>query len=362
MLAIRAAEVGARVVVLDRRDEGVARPQLLVARPGDLARLASLGLDIGDADLVAPIAVRSGRDRITDRRGDAEVDPRLVEEPEASTIYDLAFERPVALIAIERLQAALAAEARARGVEFRYNAEVSRVRRHARCSSVDAGEGSVRGRLVCLATGAAGHLVPPALARAERSGPASKLIAGVIDRRVDRGRWMRTELDTAGGRLRCVLLGSITAGVALLVEAPDVHHPSVRQLERCFRIARRHHGLDGARYAIRPQVFETGARALVRRVIAGDNRAPMLIAGDAAQSGHVFSGLTCFVNVAIADRLGGLLTPALEALAEGRVNDPRIAELGAAYETLARVGARELEVASRRSDRTAGGWALGGVA
>jgi 2-polyprenyl-6-methoxyphenol hydroxylase-like FAD-dependent oxidoreductase len=65
-IAIELARLGLDVLVLDRRPplarDARARPQLLVARSGDLAHLARLGVDVRDENLVSLLATRSERD------------------------------------------------------------------------------------------------------------------------------------------------------------------------------------------------------------------------------------------------------------------------------------------------------------
>lgn len=367
-LAVRLAD-HADVVVLDRRPEGVARPQLLVARPGDLARLADLGLRVSDPELVSPIARRRGRDHRTGARVEVEVPPAAFARAAPGSIHDLRFQRPVALVAIARLQAALAARARQLGVELRYDCAVSRIRRHAQAASLDVDKGGappLRARMVVIATGASQHLVPESLTRTERIAARDRLIAGVFERHSEAGRFTRAELHGPRGlgRVRCVLLETdptAGAGTALLVQGPDLHHATERELERCFDAARELHRLP-ERFAVAPRVFETGARSLGRRMIAGDNRAPVVIAGDAAQSGHVFSGMTCFANLAVADQLAEELRPGIEALVDGRFGDPLLGQIATRYKRLADTGAKELMDASVIHQQRSDGWATAGVA
>ncbi len=65
-IAIELSQLGLAVVVLDRRppleQDTRAPPQLLVARIGDLAHLAQLGVDVRDDKLVSLLAIRTERD------------------------------------------------------------------------------------------------------------------------------------------------------------------------------------------------------------------------------------------------------------------------------------------------------------
>ena len=90
------------------------------------------------------------------------------------------------------------------------------------------------------------------------------------------------------------------AGTALLVDPQLGADATPAQLHRCFDAAAVTTGLAGAPYVTKPQVFSTVATHVPTRTKIGDGRAPLVIAGDAAQTGHVFTGQTCFVNLALA--------------------------------------------------------------
>jgi len=153
-----------------------------------------------------------------------------------------------------------------------------------------------------------------------------------------------------GSSARCTLLQTsrdTAAGTALLVEPPVGTDPI-----GCFDVVARAHGLVGTPMIAAPQPFRTAVSALPRRAHYGDGRAPLVVAGDAAQTGHVFSGQTCFVNLALALDL-------VERLRGGDV-----AEALAGYEARSEIGAALLERASYRhhTAHRAGQWAFAGVA
>jgi hypothetical protein len=89
-----------------------------------------------------------------------------------------------------------------------------------------------------------------------------------------------------------------------------------------------------------------------------------VIAGDAAQTGHVFSGQTCFVNLALAMRLAEELRGARKAIADRKVNDPTLARALGRYNGQSEIGSAILAQNSARhyAAHQPGGWALAGVA
>lgn len=351
-LASELSRCGLSVVLVDRRPppaEDALRPQLLVAREADLARLANLGVDVDDPDVVAPIESLCRGDLVRDwcRCDDAEVP-----EPVLDARYGLnstAFGRPAALVPIGRLQAALVDIARANGADVRYWFDVSRLRRHARAVSLSAADGSsVRATVAIVATGARRSLATGEL----RVGSAPRrLMGGVFAVPADTSVWLRAELPI-GGFSRpglCTLLQTCTdtgAGTALLVDAP-ARVPTDAQLRECFWLAARAHGLAGAHQLVPPAVFETAVATSDRRVVDGDGRAPVLVAGDAAQTGHVFTGATCFVNLALAVELATALCGARAAIVDRRLRDTALVDAFARYERASAHGAHVLARASR---------------
>jgi 2-polyprenyl-6-methoxyphenol hydroxylase-like FAD-dependent oxidoreductase len=115
---------------------------------------------------------------------------------------------------------------------------------------------------------------------------------------------------------------------------------------------------------VKPQIFETALSAVQARFIGLDGRAPIVVAGDAAQTGHVFSGQTAFVNIALALRLCEELVNAKRAISERKVNDPAIARALGHYNAQSEIGASILAHSSARhySAHMPGAWALAGVA
>jgi 2-polyprenyl-6-methoxyphenol hydroxylase-like FAD-dependent oxidoreductase len=114
-MAIELSRLGLSTIVLDRRpplsEDVRARPQLLVARAGDLAHMADLGLDVRDPKLVSTLATRCERDVATGQS--ASRDLRAWEHlPErARNLWALSRMAPTALVPIARLQQALLARA-----------------------------------------------------------------------------------------------------------------------------------------------------------------------------------------------------------------------------------------------------------
>jgi hypothetical protein len=100
------------------------------------------------------------------------------------------------------------------------------------------------------------------------------------------------------------------------------------------------------------------------RFLGLDGRAPILVAGDAAQTGHVFSGQTCFVNLALALRLCEELRQAKRAVTDRKVNDPTLARAFGRYNAQSEIGAAILARSSARhyAAHQPGAWALAGVA
>jgi hypothetical protein len=184
-----------------------------------------------------------------------------------------------------------------------------------------------------------------------------------------RGAWVRAEVPVPGFAepARCTLLQTpfeANAGTALLVAPRMLGVPTEEQLHHCFDVAARAHGLSGAPYLHAPAAFDTSASAVTRRYVAGDGRAPVVIAGDAAQTGHVFTGQTAFVNLALALRLAGQLERAKSALAAGEPHAPAIGRALAVYDHQSEIGAAILARASHRHtvQHATGAWALAGVA
>lgn len=372
-LAIELARAGLATLVVDRRpplsEDAQARPQLLVARAADLANLIALGVDVREPRLVSRLATRCEADLATGRalRGDV----LGVQPMRARDLWALAGEPPLALVPIGRLQRALLGQALRHGADVRYGCDVVRVRRHARAVSLRCGDGtSIRAALAILATGAARALIPAALAAPAGAVDApQRMIGGLFDVGGDRGRWIRVELPVAGlpRPSRCTVLQTAEegeAGTALLVDPQLGPAPTDEQLHVAFAAAARAHGLGGAGYLVAPQIFGTAVTAVHRRVIAGDNRAPIVIAGDAAQTGHVFTGQTCFVNLALALRLAAELGPARRAIRACEVNDGALVHALARYEAQSEIGAAILARASQRhvTMHLPGAWALAGVA
>jgi 2-polyprenyl-6-methoxyphenol hydroxylase-like FAD-dependent oxidoreductase len=359
-LSIELARAGKSTLVVDRRphpaDDVQLRSQLLVARRGDLANLAHLGVDIRDPYLVSPIATRSEADLASGRVVHGGVIAVRGTPARAENLRALAAQPPIALVPIGRLQQALLTIAERYGAIVAYGLEVTKLRRHQIEVSIACANGEhARGRLAIIATGAARSLVG-ALHSDVLETPRRRLIAGVFDASDKLARWVRAEIPVAGlaETTRCTLLQTSIeskAGAAMLVD-PRVTAPTAEQLEESFALAARAYGLTGAPFLAPPRSFPTAVTALTRRYLAGDNRAPVAIAGDAAQTGHVFSGQTCFVNLALALRLAELLRAHTVTIALAR------------YDAESEDGARILANASTRhfAAHPPGAWALAGVA
>ncbi len=362
-IAIELARRDLSTIVLDRRpplaaDAG-ARPQLLVARAGDLAALAHLGLDVDDPWLISYLASRTEADLASGRsvRGDVLAPRASMVRP--TDLWALARQPPLALVPISRLQLRLLELAERAGAEVRYGCEVTRLRRHAREISATCADGtSIQAAIAIVASGAT-----PA------TSDAPRLLGGVFDIAGERASWVRAELPVPGlARLvRCTMLQTSTeagAGTALLVDPQLGADATPQQLHRCFDAAAVTTGLAGAPYVTPPQVFSTVATHVQTRTKIGDGRAPLVIAGDAAQTGHVFTGQTCFVNLALALGLCDQLAGAKTALLARAVGAPALRRALAHYERQSEIGAAILATASRRhaTAHAAGDWALAGVA
>jgi 2-polyprenyl-6-methoxyphenol hydroxylase-like FAD-dependent oxidoreductase len=326
-IAIELSRLDLTTLVVDRRpppaeDPGV-RPQLLVARADDVDRLDHLGVDTDDPRIVAPITTT------------------IAAQPS-----------PVALVPIGRLQRALLERALAGGVAVRYGCDVTRLRRHARDVSLACADGSsVRAGVAIVATGAA-RAVVSSLGLASNDEPGRRLIAGVFEATGEVGSLVRVELPVSGfARFpRCTMLQSAfdsDAGTALVVDARIAGGASDGQLHFCFDAIAREHGLAGTPYRVPPRIFTTSVTALARRVVAGDNRAPVVVAGDAAQTGHVFTGQSCFVNLELGLALVTELARARSAVVDRAVNAPALLHALARYESRSAVGADVLARASR---------------
>jgi len=369
-IAIEATRHGLTTLVIDRRPSPFAdtrvRPQLLVARAGDLANLEHLGIAIGDSWLVTRLATRVERDLVYNRTLRGDVHPSQLAAARTD-LWSLAAQPPIALVPIGRLQQVLLAAAQTRGVTVLYEREVTQLRRHATAVSLrDATGASARAAIAVIATGAARSLVAADEIRAATR--TQQLIAGVFAATGASGRWTRAEVPIAG--LLHPARGTVlqtshaaAAGTAVLVDA-QLATATPELLAHCFERVAAAHGLAGSAYLAPPQVFPTAVTSVERRTLVGRGRAPIAIAGDAAQTGHVFSGQTCFMNVALGLVLGGELGRARKALHERRVHDETVSAALARYESQSRIGASLLARASARHLMThpAGEWALAGVA
>lgn len=370
--AIELAKLGLATLVIDRRpppaEDKQLRPQILVARAGDLAHLDALGVDVDDPYIVSPLATRCEGDLASGRVVRGDVVPPRGGPARAPDLWALAKQPPHALVPIGRLQLALVELAVRAGVHVVYGCEVVKLRRHARMVSLVCADGtSVRAAMAIIATGAARSLIATEL-RAASSAP-QKLIGGVFAVGADAGRWVRVELPVPGlpRPSRCTVLATgedSAAGTAVLCTTGTTGDTTDEQLHACFDAAATRHGLAGVSFQVEPQVFATGVTSVARRTIAGDGRAPVVIAGDAAQTGHVFSGQTCFVNLALALGLCNRLSDARAALVDRKVGAPALLHALARYEAQSEIGAAILARASQRhlAVHPAGAWALAGVA
>ena len=373
-LAIELSRLELAVLVIDRRPppelDPRLRPQLLVAREGDLANLDALGVDIREPQIVSLLATRCEGDLVSGRSVTGQV--RVIRNtPERATdIAALAAQPPVALVPIGRLQQALLERALQHGARVVYDCDVERVRRHARFASLTCTDGSsTRAALVIIATGAARSLATTLLrGHCQVELPARKMIAGVFAMGGPLARWIRVELPVAGFAqpARATLLQTpeeTDTGTALLVDT-QVETPTEEQLHHGFEAAARVQGLAGVPFTVPPMVFETAVTAMARRTITGDGRAPVIVAGDAAQTGHVFTGQTCFINIALALQLASELRHARLALVDRKITNARLLMALARYETQSQIGASILARTSRRHYEAhhSGAWALAGIA
>ena len=369
-IAIELARLDLTTLVVDRRpppeeDTGL-RPQLLVARLGDLANLDYLGVDIRDPQIVTLLASRCEADLSTGRTIQGGVATLRSVPPQTSNLWELAAQPPRALMQIGRLQQVLLERALQHGAVVHYGCEVTRVRRHARFASLVCADGtSLRAALVVIATGAARSLAKELLrGECEVELPEQRIVGALYAGGSDEGRWIRVELPVPGlERLaRATILHTTEAGTGVLVSAPG--QPSNELLHHAFTVAAREHGLAGVPFLVEPQIFATAVTAMTRRTIAGDARAPIVIAGDAAQTGHVFTGQTCFVNLALAVRLASELRHARKVIAQRKLGDATILRVLAGYETQSQIGAAILSRSSQRhyAPHASGEWALAGVA
>ncbi len=373
-LAIGLARLELSVLVLDRRPpldrDARARPQLLVARLGDLANLAELGVDVRDESLVSMLAIRTERDLASGTviSGEVRELPRWLSR--TPDLRALAGQPPIALVPIARLQQALLARALEHGVDVCYGHDVTRLRRHARYVSLATARGaSARAALAVVATGAARPLIASLLrSQLPAAIDGRRLVAGVFDVGGDRGRWLRVEVPVRDqAPMRCTLLQTPAlsrAGTALLVDPQLDGVASPEQLQGCFVTTARTLGLTGAAYLVEPQVFDSTVTELPRRIVHGGNRAAVVIAGDAAQTGHVFSGQTCFINIALALELCTALSGATSAIVGRDVNAPALQRALLRYAQASETGAAILARASQRhlTRHAPGAWALAGIA
>jgi 2-polyprenyl-6-methoxyphenol hydroxylase-like FAD-dependent oxidoreductase len=189
------------------------------------------------------------------------------------------------------------------------------------------------------------------------------MIGAVFATARHRARWLRAELMVQGfvRPVRCTLLQTPEAGTGLLVD-PQVECPTPSQLTRCFAAVARVHGLGGD-YLVEPQPFVTAVTSAGRRFVAGDGRAPVVLAGDAAQTGHVFTGQTCFVNIALARVLAEALWDARAPILERRPNASLLLASLLRYKRASMHGEQLLAAASARhlTPEVPGSWAFAGV-
>jgi len=365
-LAIELASHGFATLVVDRRPppaEDRLRPQILVARPGDLANLAALGVNVWDAGVVSMLSTFCMTDLISGRTVCAEVAVRD-SVPSPVTLAELSAQLPLALVPIGRLQQALLARAVEVGATVAYGCDVTRLRRHAHDVSIACADGSSqRAAIAVIATGASRSLAN-VLRMPLPTTAGSTMIGAVVATARHRARWLRAELMVQGfvRPVRCTLLQTPEAGTALLVD-PQVECPTPAQLTRCFAVVARVQGL-GRDYLVEPQPFVTAVTSAGRRFIAGDGRAPVVLAGDAAQTGHVFTGQTAFVNIALARVLAKSLWDARAPIVERRPNASLLLATLLRYNRASIRGAQLLASASARhlGTEVAGSWAFAGVA
>ena len=361
-LAVELAGHGFATLVVDRRPSPAQdhlRPQVLVARPGDLANLAALGVNVWDGNVVSMLSTFCMTDLISRRTVCAEVAVRD-SVPPSVPLAELSAQLPLALVPIGRLQQALLARALELGATVVYGCDVTRLRRHAHDVSIGCADGSYqRAALAVIATGASRSLANVVqVARPTTDG--ATMIGAVFATARHRARWLRAELMVQGfvRPVRCTLLQTPDAGTALLVD-PQVEHPTPSQLTRCFAAVARVHGLGGD-YLVEPQPFVTAVTSAPRRFVAGDGRAPVVLAGDAAQTGHVFTGQTCFVNIALARVLAEALWDARAPILERRPNASLLLASLLRYKRASVHGEQLLATASQRhlAPEAPGRWAF----
>jgi len=374
-LAIETSRLGLTTLVVDRRpplaEDAKVRPQLLVARAGDLANLMALGVALDDPRVVSRLEVRCEGDLGSGRIVRGELITRRGEPELARDLWELASQPPLALVPIGRLQQALLARALAHGATVAYGCDVVRLRRHARGVSLVCAEGqTARAAMAVITTGAGRSLAQTILRDARPTeGVARRLIAGLFAIGGKRAQWTRVELPVPGfdEPVRTTVLQTpeaARAGTALLVDPRIAGTPSLDRLQQGFATAAQAHGLEGAPALAPPMVFTTAATALPHRFAGGDGRAPVVIAGDAAQTGHVFSGQTCFINIALARGLAAEVGNARGAIRDRAVNAPELLGALHRYDAQSAIGAAILARNSRRhvTSHRAGAWALAGVA
>ena len=333
------------VVVVDKRpppELDTLRPQMLVARPGDLANLKRLGVDMSVTSILTK---RCQNDPDTGELACATL-PTITKPKRAIDLAELAAQAPAALVPIGRLQQALLSVARLRRVEVVYDFDAVRLRRHTRNTMITSADGvTVRAKLVVIATGAARELVrEPAMI-----GASQRMIAGVFAWGVN-STWTRFNVAVRGFARPALatVLQTPSTGTAVIVGTP-VTSPSDEQLHSCFATAAIERALGGAPLLAAPRPFVTTVSSVARRVFAYDGHAPVVIAGDAAQTGHVFTGQTCFINIALALELcrdlGDFTRPGQkEQINWALTRYERASDVGAAI--LARASTRLVRVAS----------------
>jgi 2-polyprenyl-6-methoxyphenol hydroxylase-like FAD-dependent oxidoreductase len=376
-LAIESSRLGLTTLVVDRRpplaQDAKVRPQLLVARAGDLAHLHRLGVALDDPRVVSRLDVRCEGDLASGRivRGEIVSSHRRGEPELARDLWELASQPPLALVPIGRLQQALLARALAHGATVVYGCDVVRLRRHARGVSLVCAEGqTARAAMAVITTGAGRSLAQAILRDAQPAeGIARRLIAGLFAIGGKRAQWTRVELPVPGfdEPVRTTVLQTpeaASAGTALLVDPRIAGTPTLDRLLQGFATAAQAHGLEGAPALAPPTVFTTAATALPHRFAGGDGRAPVVIAGDAAQTGHGFSGQTCFINIALARDLAAELGKARGSIQDRAVSAPELLAALRRYDAQSAIGAAILARSSQRhvTAHRAGAWALAGVA
>ncbi len=374
-LAIETSRLGLTTLVVDRRpplDQDLkARPQLLVARAGDLANLHRLGVALDDPRVVSRLDVRCEGDLASGRIVRGELISHRGEPELARDLWELASQPPLALVPIGRLQQTLLARALAHGAVVAYGCDVTRLRRHARGVSLVCADGqTARAAMAVITTGAGRSLAQTILRDVQPTeGITRRLIAGLFAIGGKRAQWTRVEIPVPGfdEPVRTTVLQTpeaASAGTALLVDPRIAGTPTLDRLQQGFATAAQAHGLEGAPMVATPMVFATSATALPHRFVGGDGRAPVVVAGDAAQTGHVFSGQTCFINIALARDLAAEVGKARKSIQDRVVNAPELLNALRRYDAQSEIGAAILARNSQRhvTAHRAGAWALAGVA